>query len=234
MSTFQFKTFSINQTHAALKVGTDSMVLGALIDCHNKTSALDIGTGTSVLAMMQAQKNPNLIVTAIEIDESSCIDANYNIDNGPFSDRIKLIQSDFLSYNFKEKFDLIFSNPPFYLDALTSTNDRTNQAKHVSDLNPQSLFQKVSDLLKENGDFWLIWPYEFRQKLISAALKLGFNLKNEITLEGKPGIPVRSVLSFSKQKLQTVYSQKIVIRDERNSYTDQYKELTKDFHNKEL
>ena len=48
MSIFHFKEFSIKQDASAMKVGTDAMILGALIDSRSKLKCLDIGTGTGV------------------------------------------------------------------------------------------------------------------------------------------------------------------------------------------
>ena len=64
---FQFKQFTINQSTNSQKVGTDSMLLGAwTTGAFNRI--LDIGTGTGILALMMAQKNPMATITAIEPD----------------------------------------------------------------------------------------------------------------------------------------------------------------------
>jgi tRNA1Val (adenine37-N6)-methyltransferase len=85
MSSFSFKHFSVEQSNSALKVGTDAMVLGAFIDAENANNSLDIGSGTGVLSLMIAQKNPTINVTAIEIDELSCLDCLRNFLNSPWN-----------------------------------------------------------------------------------------------------------------------------------------------------
>ncbi len=210
------------------------MLLGALIDCSEKKVGLDVGTGTGVLALMQAQKNSELQITAIEIDELSTTDAKQNIENGPFSSQIKLVHADFLHHKFDFKFDLIFSNPPFYNGALKSENQRTNQAKHVDELNADQLCKKASQLLEENGEFWLIWPYDSRKDIIDSALKNELHLRKDITIEGKPGIPVRSILCLTKLRDLPVLRSELTVRDEFGAYTDEYKKLTSDFHSKKL
>ena len=57
---FQFKYFTISQNKSALKVGTDSMLLGALTSAKNPKYALDLGAGTGVLSLMLCQKFPAL------------------------------------------------------------------------------------------------------------------------------------------------------------------------------
>jgi len=234
MSTFLFKEFSIRQEHAALKVGTDAMVLGAFIDSSEKSFGLDIGTGTGVIAMMIAQKNPEIQIKAIEIDNASCLDIIFNFENGPFSNQLELIHADFLKVNFSEKFDLIFTNPPYYTDALKTQDHRINQAKHTSDLNAETLCQKVNLLLSEKGEFWLIWPYSSKEGFITSASNNHLHLKKDITIQGKPGAPVRSVFCFSKNKNLKIESRIFIIRDEFGSYTEEYKKLTLEFHNRKL
>ena len=56
MKPFKFKKFTIQQENSTLKVGTDAMLLGAIVAAQNPEICLDIGTGTGVLALMLAQK----------------------------------------------------------------------------------------------------------------------------------------------------------------------------------
>jgi tRNA1Val (adenine37-N6)-methyltransferase len=234
MSEFQFKKFSISQSRSALKVGTDAMVLGALIDGFGKKRALDIGTGTGVLAMMAAQKNIDLNTTAIEIDVASFEDAKFNFENGPFANRLFLRNEDFLKSVFEEQFDLIFTNPPFYTDALKANNERTNLAKHSSELNAETLFRKASTLLSDSGDFWLIWQFKDKDLIVELAQSNKLFLKQNITIEGSPKNPIRSVLCFSKMKTDFPVQRSLVIRNESGTYSNEYKNLTKEFHGRTL
>ena len=76
---FEYKKFSIQQDHAAMKVGTDADLLGTLSAGGN--NILDIGTGTGVLSLMLAQRYPDAHITAIEIDENAILDAEVNFKN---------------------------------------------------------------------------------------------------------------------------------------------------------
>ena len=75
---FQFKQFHIHQEYAAMKVGTDSDLLGALAAGGRRI--LDVGSGTGVLALMMAQRFTDAEVTAIEIDEEAVKDARRNFE----------------------------------------------------------------------------------------------------------------------------------------------------------
>ena len=93
MRPFRFQQFTIHQSHAAMKVGTDSDLLGALSVGGERI--LDIGTGTGVLALMMAQRCPEARITAVEIDGEAIIDARRNVQGGPVADRHTLLHTSF-------------------------------------------------------------------------------------------------------------------------------------------
>ena len=55
-SSFSFMHFTIQQEHCAMKVGTDGVLLGAWANLDGVRTALDIGTGTGLIALMIAQR----------------------------------------------------------------------------------------------------------------------------------------------------------------------------------
>ena len=114
---FKFKQFSIQHKNAAMKIGTDGILLGAWANVNNASNVLDVGTGTGIIAIMQAQKNNSLNIDAIEIDASACIDAKHNINRCPWSENIKLHHLSLADFQSKKLYDCIISNPPFFFDS---------------------------------------------------------------------------------------------------------------------
>jgi len=87
---FHFKEFSVDDSACAMKVGTDSVLLGAWTDFSGCSNILDIGTGCGLLALMAAQES-NALITAIDIDEDACRQAEKNFSESPWSDRLLCI-----------------------------------------------------------------------------------------------------------------------------------------------
>ena len=233
MPPFLFKHFAITQDRSALKVGTDAMLLGACIISDNERLGLDIGTGTGVLSLMVVQKNPTIQIDAIELDNESSIDCQENFTHSNWSERLSTISADFLAHEFVKKYDLIFSNPPFYQNSLVNENHRTAVSKHAVHLPFELLFEKVSKLLTDKGCFWLIFPFDDFEKVTLLGKANGLFIENKITIESKLTVSTRVILSFRKT-INQVSEKIVVIRNLDNSFSDDYIELTKDFHGKKL
>ena len=54
---FKFMQFTIDDSHSAMKIGTDGVLLGAWADVAGDSHILDAGTGTGLIALMVAQRN---------------------------------------------------------------------------------------------------------------------------------------------------------------------------------
>jgi tRNA1Val (adenine37-N6)-methyltransferase len=233
MPPFLFKHFSISQNRSALKVGTDAMLLGAFINSEHEHLGLDIGTGTGVLSLMVAQKNSNIQIDAIDLDGESIIDCQENFTHSNWVERLSAISADFLAHEFDKKYDLIFSNPPFYQNSLVNENKRTAVSKHTVHLPFDQLFKKVTSLLSDTGCFWIIFPFDDFEKVHALGKSNGMLIENKITIESKLSVPTRVILSFRKT-INQVSEKIVVIRNLDNSFSDDYIELTKDFHGKKL
>ncbi|MDD2982580.1 MAG: methyltransferase [Crocinitomicaceae bacterium] len=229
MSIFKFKQFNIDQTNSAMKIGTDAMIFGALIETTDKKNGLDIGTGTGVLSLMVAQNNPSLQIKAIEIEENAFLEAKTNFEKSPFQNQLQAIYSDIKEFHSENQFDLIFTNPPYFANSSKSVSGERNLARHTDALSWKELALKVSELLSDDGDFWVILPLEGMQLLREQLQELNFFLNQEIILFGKENQAMRNVYSFSKTQKQTT-KREIIIRQADNQYTDAYKKLTIEYH----
>lgn len=229
---FQFKQFSISQEHSALKVGTDAVILGALVDFDKPLSILDIGTGTGILALMMAQKYSS-VITAIDIDEGACADATLNVSKSPWNDRIMVEQTSV--QNFTEHcnvhFDGIVCNPPFFSKSLKNATTNRTIARHTDMLSPKDLFFSISLLLNEKGKTYIIIPESERILFCENAAEYNLYLTSEIevfpyVLNSKAN---RVVLSFEKE-WKSFTKQNIHIRNNGMSYSQEFVDLTKDFY----
>ena len=233
MSSFQFKHFSIRQINAAMKIGTDALLLGSLCDFTHSEKLLDIGTGTGVLSMMLAQRfNPSSI-TALEIDAGAVTDAQFNFDQSLFSTELNLVHQDLRTWNTNERFDGIITNPPFFENSSKSESEQRNTARHTDDLPFEVLLSVCSNLLNDSGCLWMIVPTTALETILINAEASQLFPNKIIHVHGKPNRPVRIILAFTKIKM-TFTESVFTVRDEAGNYTTEYIELTRDFHSVDL
>ena len=113
---FQFKQFSIFQEKAAMKVGTDGVLLGAWVQLKNNPfSILDIGAGTGLIALMMAQRSDAEVIDAIELNDDAYEQTVENFENSDWGDRLFCYHAYFQEFvaEINDEYDVIISNPPF-------------------------------------------------------------------------------------------------------------------------
>ena len=214
-----------------MKVGVDSVVLGAWTKIEKAKSILDIGTGTGLLSLMLAQKSEAKI-TAIEIDQKSYYQAVENVLSSKWEDRIGVIHSSFqeLVNETRTKFDLIICNPPYFINSLKSPKENRNKARHDDSLSLDELFSGSKKVLSENGSLNLIYPYGQKPNLIGIAEKYGFYPIKLLVIRGNENKnPNRIIVEFKFQKTNLEIDE-LRIRDLTNDYTKKYKDLTGDYY----
>ncbi len=102
---FQFQQFTIHDDRCAMKVGTDGVLLGAwckMPPTPSAARALDIGTGSGLIAMMLAQRYPQGQIVGVELDADATSQAIENVAASPFASQIVVKQGDIMSEDWRE------------------------------------------------------------------------------------------------------------------------------------
>ena len=229
---FHFKQFSVDQTGCAMKINTDGVLLGALADAENSLNILDIGTGTGVIALMLAQRFADARVDAVEIDESAATTAERNFRNSPFADRLELFPIDFESFFARhpdKKYDLIASNPPFYINSLQSPGVKKNLAKHAGDGFFEGLISGVAEHLTENGTCWLVLPIDTAELVKNLASQYQLYPQKIIKAYSfTDDEPHREILALGFGAGESE-EEKLVIYDSPKIYSRQYQKVLENF-----
>lgn len=228
---FRFKQFLIKQESAAMKVGTDGVLLGAWAEINNINSVLDIGTGSGVIALMLAQRS-NAIVHAVEIDQSSALQAKYNFENSPWSSRMTIDSISLQEFTKKSnsKFDLIVSNPPYFNKSLKSPSPERTLTRHTDELPNVDLLDGVKKLLAPDGRFCAIFPYTEGNIFIAEATNYGLYCNRKLFVQTKPDKPIIRILTEFSLHKNRLPDSTISIHTSNGEYTHEYKKLTVDFY----
>lgn len=231
---FQFKQFNINDDNCAMKVGTDGVLLGAWcpID-NNPKSILDIGTGTGLIALMLAQRTDAEQIDAFDIDENAFEQATENFENSTFADRLYCFHAglDEFIEEPEDEYDLIVSNPPFFVEDFKSTNEARNLARFVGAMPFEELIEATDLLLSENGIFAVIIPFKEEENFIDLAADYELYPIKITRVRGTFTTPiVRSLVAFKRFEMPVSTADELVIEISRHQYTDDYINITKDFY----
>lgn len=227
MKTFEFQQFKISQSPKVFRVGTDGVLLGALASIGGIAKILEIGTGTGLISLMLAQRQPDAEILAIDISQEAVALSKENFSISKFKDRIEVIQQDFKIFETEKRFDLIVCNPPFF-ELNSSVKDVI--ARQKIELNFFDLIRKSSTLLSDKGRFVVIVPSDSAGNFVEIANKVQLFPNKKINIFGiENGNLKRNILEFSKHKLPLKVSDFVIEKSPRK-YSDQYLELTKEFH----
>ena len=227
MKPFQFKNFTVNQSSKVFRVGTDGVLLGASATVKDAQNILEIGTGTGLIALMIAQRNPDANITALDINEEAVAIASENFRNSPFSNRLKAVLQDFKIHKTDEKFDLIVSNPPYFEE---NPSEKDVLARQQTELSFADLIQNASQKLTANGILSVIIPFTSGVDFEQICRENNLFPTKTITVFGiKNSTPKRLILEFGLNEGEIIETEFVIEKSPRK-YSDSYLELTKDFH----
>lgn len=230
---FRFKEFIVDDSNCPMKVGTDSVLLGAWARLEKSRRILDIGTGCGLLALMAAQRS-KAVTTAIDIDADAINAAESNFLSSPWKNRFEALQTSLQEYAAKcppATFDHIITNPPFFINSLKAPDPERSNARHTDQLPYEMLASASAKLLKPDGRISVVLPVNESEIFRKIAEVYGLYLNNKLNIvpkKGKPGNRVLMEFGF----LRSLYFKidDLIIRDQSGDYTSDYKELTREFY----
>ncbi|MCM1337257.1 MAG: methyltransferase [Candidatus Amulumruptor caecigallinarius] len=228
---FRFKQFSIAHSSAAMKVGTDAVLLGAWAQVDSNVHRIaDIGAGCGVIALMLAQRAPQTLVEAVEIDPRAAAEAESNVSISSWSERVSVTCADFAEWQPPAPVDLIVSNPPYFTETLQAPDGRRALARHAATLSPEILIGRARELLAPGGCLCMITPVRNADALEFAAASGRLNIERltrVCTVNGKPPSRLLWQLRAGDCPVQT---DTLTLRHADGTYTDTYLTLVKDFY----
>lgn len=225
---FRFKQFSVANRLAAMKVGTDGVLLGAWCDVTGCTKVLDVGTGSGVIALMIAQRCPQADITGIEVQHEAAVEATENVAASPWRDRVRVMEADFNSAAVDgtlSRYDLIVSNPPYFTTDVKSPLAARAAARHGDGLGFGDILRNAPSLLAPGGRIALVSPADRETDIMLDCELAGLSVSRLTRVYTKPSASAPSRLLWEISAIPSpLLSDSLVIGSER------YNDLLRDFY----
>lgn len=246
MGRFRFKQFEVDDGGCAMKVGTDSVLLGSWCDCAGARTVLDLGAGSGLLALMIAQRLPEAVITAVEIDPGACGAAASNFEASPWSGRLSVVCADALAivpdarYPIMRKrhaaslqvgigrADLIVCNPPYFIGGLQSPDSKRALARHSAGLSPESAVEIAARILSPSGSLAMVTPADYADSLLFHAEMHRLNLWRRCHVTTSGTRPSRLLWQWGRAPRPVEETSLVVRRG--GLLTPEYTSLTSDFY----
>jgi tRNA1(Val) A37 N6-methylase TrmN6 len=181
----------IYQIKNGLLFGTDALSLADFI-CAERLmgaykNAVEFGTGSGVISMLLAKREKIKNIYALEIQDIYAELAERNVKVNDLSDRIKVMQGDLrdcdnLYYDgeriLPHTIDMIFTNPPYIKydgkakggAGMLSGLEYKNIARREIACTVSDILRSAARLLKNGGDFYIVYRPDRFQSLFSAMI----------------------------------------------------------------
>lgn len=225
-----------------MKVCTDACLFGSMLPVSAQGEeikrVLDIDTGTGLLALMYAQKNPDAQIDAVEIDEDAAQQAKENFEASPWKNRLNIYHtsiqqfnlSNYQPVNLSTKYDLIISNPPFFDNDLKAEDDKRNVALHSTEMSFEDLLNAVDNNLTDEGLFAVLLPYHRATAFEKLAKSKDLHLREMIKVKQTSKHDYFRSIFFLQRTPATPAVKEIIIQNRDGSYTKEFTALLKDYY----
>ncbi len=141
-----------------------------------------------------------------------------------------------------KRYDLIFSNPPYFINSLKSPNSTRSNTRHTDTLSQSELLRCAVELLVPGGRLALVLPAAEAELLLEKVAFIREHTKNGEnvlhlsrlckvrTTERKPAKRYLMEFVFTAAELIIEVQESELVMQKGPAYTDEYRSLTKDFY----
>ena len=226
---FQCQQFYLKDDRCAMKVSTDSLLLGAWVELSAVARVADFGCGCGILALMIAQRtSANVTIYAIERDQQAAQQAADNVAASPWPEKVRVVHQD-IRHSSAELFDLVISNPPYFSGSLASSDNQRALARQGDYLDLNDWFACAAAATSANGQIAMVVPAIQWQRLHQFSQQQGWSVARCCQVSTVAHKAPKLVLAqWQRDRIATTYEQLLIQNN--GCYTDQFRQLTGAFY----
>lgn len=194
---------TVFQPKKGFRAGTDSVLLAAALEADAKGEALEMGAGSGAALLMAAHRLPEMSFKAVETDPAMATLARKGVSENGFADRVEVLDRDVdsLPRSWENRFDLVFSNPPFFEYGTIQSPGEGKSTAYLESISLQDWLGGMLFTLRHKGTLVVI----HRAADLSRILAILDHRAGEITvlpIHSFPGDPAKRVLIRARKGLR--------------------------------
>lgn len=218
-----------------MKVCTDACILGASANLGAAPRILDVGTGTGLLALMAAQRNPTARIEAVEIDAAAAAQALQNAHGSPWAGRIGVYAGSLAQFAATQPapYQHILCNPPFFRYSLRSPDAARTTARHTAPdtLTFAELAAFAAQHLTADGRLTVLLPPPEMQVFELEANRTGLYPTTRLVVRHRPGSKaLRHLTEFGFVAQPTANYELAIHAADSEEYSAEFRSLMRDFY----
>jgi len=148
----------VHQPKTGFRGGTDSVLLAAAIDRESKGHALEFGCGAGAALLTAAWRVQQMKFTGIDLDPAALDLARQGICENVVADRVTCLEGDVaeLPETLANRFDLVFSNPPFFEANRIEAPGPGKQTAYLESIGLEAWLKAMLTCLRPKGTVLMI------------------------------------------------------------------------------
>jgi len=227
LDTFYHGRIRIFQRTGGYRFSIEAPLLADFIETLSDDEILELGTANGIISLLLSIK-PFEKVTALEIQESLAGLALRNVKLNQLQKRIQVIQADLREFNPGKKYDVVFSNPPYFEGntGRLSESPEIAIAKHEVKCTIFDVMRKTAQLLKQKGRAYFVFSFRRRDDFIKALNLNGLQLKRErkvMPYKGQKPNLFLSECGFNPGKVKILHP--LVLYDSEGHYSKEAEQI---------
>ena len=160
-------------------------------------NVLDIGSGCGIVGLLTARDFP-IKLTMIDIQHHNALLSARNAAVNRIE--AEVIEGNFLSHSFTERFDYILSNPPYYhAGADRSESDSVAVSKHAAFLEFEAMVSRINTIIKPRGHFLFCYDAKQLPMLMAVLRAAKFPVTDLRFVHGTAAKPAQLVLVHAQK-----------------------------------
>ena len=162
-------SLSLIQKTDGLTFGTDALLLAGYVNSKYKMGA-ELGGGSGIISMLLLARQKVAECVAYEIQEEYAELITRNAEHNSLEERLTAVNTDVRDISPCEKFDIVFTNPPYMkaTGGLNNKNDKKSIARHEIYGTVRDFCIAAKRLLKFGGAFYAVYRPDRLTDIVNA------------------------------------------------------------------